>query len=213
MNALTQTSNTKSNWVLPGESDYVTSIGAPGLISANYTWEKAETFDVGFDLGLFDNRLETVFNWYQRDTKEMLAPSKALPGILGTSAPKSNAASLRTKGWEISLSWRSNIGKDFRYNLGFNLYDSKAEITKYDNPAGALDSDNTINLREGMQYGEIWGYTTDRFYTTADFLRFTAAVLIKAVGSHIVKYAAEFSNAFSVYCTAAGLLGYRKILR
>lgn len=169
MNALTQTSNTKSNWVLPGESDYVTSIGAPGLISANYTWEKAETFDVGFDLGLFDNRLETVFNWYQRDTKEMLAPSKALPGILGTSAPKSNAASLRTKGWEISLSWRSNIGKDFRYNLGFNLYDSKAEITKYDNPAGALDSDNTINLREGMQYGEIWGYTTDRFYTTADF--------------------------------------------
>lgn len=58
-----------------------------------------------------------------------------------------------------------------QYYLGFNLYDSRTKITKYDNEVGLLgkDSDDNLIYRKGMELGEIWGYTTDRLYTTEDF--------------------------------------------
>ena len=45
------------------------------------------------------------------------------------------------------------------------------KITKYDNEVGLLgkDSDDNLIYRKGMELGEIWGYTTDRLYTTEDF--------------------------------------------
>lgn len=161
--------NGKGTWILPGSEDYVLSMMYPALVSSDYTWETVETFDVGFDLGMFNNQMEVVFDWYQRDTKNMLAPYKSAPSVLGANFPNTNSASLRTRGWELSLQWRSKIGKDISYNVGLNLYDSQSEITKYENAQGVLNNDGKLVFREGLKYGEIWGYTTDRFYTAADF--------------------------------------------
>lgn len=90
--------------------------------------------------------------------------------VLGAKAPLQNSADLRAKGWEISLDWNDRIG-NVQYYLGFNLYDSRTKITKYDNEVGLLgkDSDDNLIYRKGMELGEIWGYTTDRLYTTEDF--------------------------------------------
>lgn len=89
---------------------------------------------------------------------------------MGAKAPLQNSADLRAKGWEISLDWNDRIG-NVQYYLGFNLYDSRTKITKYDNEVGLLgkDSDGNLIYRKGMELGEIWGYTTDRLYTTEDF--------------------------------------------
>ena len=126
--------------------------------------------DFGFDLGLFNNRLNMVFDWYRRDTKGMLAPGMELPGVLGAKAPMQNAADLRSKGWEISIDWNDRIG-NVSYYLGFNLYDSRTKIMKYDNESQLLgkDADGKLYYREGMELGEIWGYHTDRLYTEDDF--------------------------------------------
>lgn len=159
-------------WILPGEDKYVTTLGVPGLVSSSFTWETVNTLDIGIDLNLF-NRLGIVFDWYQRDTKDMLTAAKPLPIVLGTDAPKVNAANLRSKGWELAINWNDKIGEDIRYNIGFNLYDATTTITKYSNESGLLtytkDDKENIYFREGMKFGEIWGYTTDRFYTDADF--------------------------------------------
>ena len=160
---------TKPNWILPGESDYVISVGSPSLVSTSYTWETVETLNAGLDVGMFNNQLQISLDWYLRDTKNMLAPSKTAPSVLGTTFPRTNSASLRTKGWELTANWNGNIGSDIRYNIGLNLYDSRSKITKYDNAEGILTNNGNLVLREGMEYGEIWGYTTDRFYTADDF--------------------------------------------
>ena len=160
---------TKPNWILPGESDYVISVGSPSLVSTSYTWETVETLNAGLDVGMFNNQLQVSLDWYLRDTKNMLAPSKTAPSVLGTTFPRTNSASLRTKGWELTANWNGNIGSDIRYNIGLNLYDSRSKITKYDNAEGILTNNGNLVLREGMEYGEIWGYTTDRFYTADDF--------------------------------------------
>lgn len=159
-------------WILPGDDKYVTTLSVPGLVSSSFTWETVNTLDFGLDLNLF-NRLSLVFDWYQRDTKDMLTAAKPLPIILGTDAPKVNAADLRSRGWELSVGWNDKIGKDIRYNIGFNLYDAQTTITKYSNETGLLtyskDGKDNLYFREGMKFGEIWGYETDRFYTEADF--------------------------------------------
>lgn len=93
----------------------------------------------------------------------MLAPGAELPGILGADAPLENVADLESKGWELGISWNDKIG-DFSYNIGATLYDYQSKITKFDNPAGLLSQ-----YYPGRELGEIWGYTTDGYYTVEDF--------------------------------------------
>ena len=128
----------------------VTSL--PSLVSTSFTWEKVGTTNIGVDFALFNSRLSGLFEWYQKDTKGMLAPGMQLPAVVGASAPYQNTADMRTRGWEINLNWRDRIGK-WGYNVGFNLSDSKSVITKYDS-----------------NVGEIWGYVYDGFYTVDDFV-------------------------------------------
>ena len=158
----------RPNWVVNGSKP--TALKPPALVSNNFTWEKVSTLDFGFDLGLFNNRLNLVFDWYRRDTKGMLAPGMELPGVLGTKAPMQNTADLRSKGWEVSIDWNDRIG-NVNYYLGFNLYDARTKIMKYDNASQLLgkDADGKLYYREGMELGEIWGYDTDRLYTEDDF--------------------------------------------
>lgn len=150
-------------WLKDGE--FITYISTPGLVSNSFTWETVETLDIGFDASMFDSRLQVTFDWYQRTTRDMLIAGIQLPAVVGTSAPMRNAADMRTRGWEIAVNWRDQIG-DWKYNVGFNLYDYKSKITKYSNNEDKLLSQNYY---EGKTLGEIWGYVSDGFYTIDDF--------------------------------------------
>ena len=154
-------------WLVNGAKPL--TLNAPGLVSDSFTWETVETLDFGFDITALNGRLQSTFDWYRRDTKDMLAPGAELPSVVGASAPLQNTADLRTKGWELSLTWRDRIGA-WGYNVGFNLYDSKTVVTKYHNESKIiLKSDGTNNYYEGYEIGSIWGYVTDGYYTADDF--------------------------------------------
>lgn len=157
--------NKATSWII--DDTYVTSISSlPALVSQNFTWEKVGTINVGLDINLFNNRLSGVFEWYQRNTNGMLAPGVQLPAVVGASAPYQNTADMRTRGWELSLNWRDQIGK-VGYRIGFNLSDYKSEIIKYDdNAATKLLS----SYYPGQTLGEIWGYVVDGYYTVDDFV-------------------------------------------
>lgn len=156
-----------SKWLIGNA--LVTSLKPPALVSTGFTWETVKTYNYGVDLGLFDQKLDMAFDYYVRETKDMLAPGMELPSILGADAPKENVADLKTKGWELTINWHDKIG-DITYRLGLNLYDSRTHITKFDNEVGLIyDKDNNVINRVGKEMGEIWGYETDRFYTEKDF--------------------------------------------
>lgn len=136
-----------------------TSVFAPGLVSANFTWEKVTSKNIAVDFALLENRLSGSFDYYIRDTKDMIVPGTPLPSVLGAAVPSRNAADLRTKGFEFSLGWKDRIGKDWSYNLMLALSDYNATITKFDNPTGSL---GTYYI--GRSFGEIWGLETEGFY-------------------------------------------------
>lgn len=141
----------------------VNAAAMPSLVSNTLTWERIRTTDVGIDLGFLNNSLTASFDWYQRDTKDMLAPGVALPQVLGASAPYGNHGSLRTRGWELTLGWNKSFG-DWDVYASFNIADATTKITKWNNPSKTL----TANY-SGMEYGAIWGLETDRYYTKDDF--------------------------------------------
>lgn len=146
------------------KNDRVSIITSPGLVSSNFTWETVKSLNFGFDLNAFRNRLQMNFDWYKRNTDGMLAAGIEIPGVVGTQAPMQNVADMYTSGWELNVSWRDKIG-DFSYRVGFNVYDSRSEITKFNNESGLLSQ-----YYVGQKLGEIWGYVSDGYYTIDDFV-------------------------------------------
>ncbi len=144
-------SNTSPYILSSGRTPYVSP---GGLVSPSLTWETVVSKNIGVDLALFKNKLAITADYYIRDTKDMLM-SVDYPGLLGTSAPATNAADLRNEGWELSVTWRDSFGENGRWGLNLALADSQSEITKYENPSGALSE-----YYVGQKIGEIWGYET-----------------------------------------------------
>jgi TonB-linked SusC/RagA family outer membrane protein len=144
-------------------------VSASGLVSPTLTWESVTSKNIGVDVTMMKSRLDFSFDLYTRDTKDMLM-NVSYPDILGTAAPKQNAADLRTKGWELSLTWRDKIKNDWSYDVTLALADAQATITKFENPSGALPSGSSI-FYVGQKLGEIWGYETVGIFQTQDAVK------------------------------------------
>ncbi|MBY5959201.1 TonB-dependent receptor [Membranicola marinus] len=149
-----------TSWLIGGQRPNV--IRAPGIISPSLTWETVTTKNFGFDVALFENKIEGSFDLYNRTTSDMIGPVESLPEVLGVGAPAENNAALETRGWELSARYRGAVGK-VSYRAGFNIGDNKTVVQKYRNPTGILS-----NWREGEEVGEIWGYTTVGYFKTDD---------------------------------------------
>ena len=91
--------------------------------SVSLTWEKIENMGAALEWGFFKNRFTGTLEWFQRSTKDMVGPSKSLPSIYGASAPKTNNAELRNRGWEFEIGWRDQVNKNFGYGISATFSD------------------------------------------------------------------------------------------
>jgi hypothetical protein len=152
-----------SNYLIGGTRQQVIT-GAPRLyVDPNtYTWERVSTLNMGTDLGFFNDKLSFTFDYFIRNTTGMLVRGQELPGVLGTDVPKQNAADLRTKGWELSVTYRDRFdlgSKPFSFETKFFVSDSRSEITKFENKQNLLST-----YRVGQTIGEIWGLQNDGLF-------------------------------------------------
>ena len=125
-------------------------------VASDKTWEVSKQTNLGLDLAMLGNKLEFTGEVYIRDTDGMLTDGMDLPSVYGAGVPQMNAADLRTKGYELSLSWRDSFklgGKDFEYFFKPTLSEFRSNITKFANETKLLS-----NYYEGMELGEIWGF-------------------------------------------------------
>lgn len=136
----------------------------PAAIDPNITWQDIYSMDFGFDARFFNGELGFTFDWFQRDTKNMIVPGAGVAPTFGAGAPKGNFGSLRTRGWEIALDYNHRFNNGLSVNAMFTLSDAKTEITEYG------DTQSIDSWYVGKTYGEIWGYRTDRLYQKDDFV-------------------------------------------
>ena len=161
LSTIEKISDSSVHWL--NGSSKVNQFDMPTLVSSSLTWERIRTLNIGIDLGFLNNSLTVGFDWFQRENRDMLAPAKVLPDVVGADAPYENAGTLRTRGWELSLNWNHRFGEVDVY-ANFNIGDAKTVVTKWDTDAKLLDSYYT-----GQTYGDIWGFETDRYFTEDDF--------------------------------------------
>ena len=146
-------------------------------VSSGLTWETSQQSNIGLDMAMLNNRLEFTAEAYIRDTKNMLTDGDALPAVFGADPPKANSADLRTKGYELSLSWRDQFnlaGHPFGYNVRATMSDFRSHITKFDNPTRTFGK----SYYEGMRIGDIWGFEVDGLFATDEEAKqYTSEVL------------------------------------
>ena len=151
--------NTKYGALLGGGRPV--AVFAPGLVSSSFTWETVNQIDFGFDAAFLRNRLSASFDWYRRNTKDMLTDGEVLPAVLGASVPRQNAANLKTVGWELSLEWNDRLANGLSYHVKGVLSDYQSTITKFNNPTGLISQ-----YYVGRKLNEIWGYVSNGLFQT-----------------------------------------------
>lgn len=138
------------------------------LANEELTWETSEQLDLGFDARFFGGKLSLVFDWYKKTTKDLLLQVPVSP-TTGFSSQLKNAGTVRNTGIEVALNWRDQIGKDFEYNIGYNIAYNKNKVTevnssqKYNNGGSDLLAQGTgymARFEEGQPIGYFWGYKT-----------------------------------------------------
>ncbi len=136
----------------------------------NIKWETTRSVNVAIDLGFFNNRIQTSFEWFDKKTSDILM-QLAMPGIfLGSlSAPYQNVGAVRNRGWEWNVNYTDSKG-DWSWYAGFNLSHVKNKILEMGGLEETING-NTIN-RIGNPIGAYFGYKAIGIYRTeADLQR------------------------------------------
>jgi TonB-linked SusC/RagA family outer membrane protein len=147
-----------------------------GVLTANNAnpdlkWETTDSYNVGLDLNMFHNRIEFIFDWYYKKTRDLLLQIP-LPAYLGSSGngaasnPWANVGSLRNTGVEMTLNtvnidkggfqWRSNFVFSLNRNKVLNLDTESSTIDKTFQVGS--DVSTVTRTTVGQPIGQFWGY-------------------------------------------------------
>ena len=162
------------------ETELLIGVAEGKLSNPEIRWENQITGNVGFDLGLFDNRLRLTFDAFNKTTEDLLirAEASGLTGVrgIGSSAPTINAGTVQNKGLEFLLSYNDNFSEDFSFNSSFNLSTLENEVTYVGNlsgfeEGGAFSISSGIlpsRMAPGNPIGYFHGYKTNGLYQSQD---------------------------------------------
>lgn len=142
-------------------------------------WEEVNQTDIGIDLGFFKNKLTITYDWYNRQTKDMLymlnLPLSA--GIGGYNDLNSkvpiNIGQVENIGSEITVNWQ-DTRNDFYYSVGANFSFNKNKVVKI-GEEGAILSDGGVGAAmagavnrtvDGKPMGQFWGYNVLGIFET-----------------------------------------------
>jgi len=144
-----------------GYSDKVGSSEGPGtaplqIANPNLKWEKTAQFSTGFDLGLFNDRINVEFNYYEKNTTDVLLQI-ATPGTTGFSSYLTNFGEISNKGFELTVTSINFQSKEFTWKTDFNISQNINKIEKIpaDIPFAGRD---LIRLQQGKPLYSYWLY-------------------------------------------------------
>lgn len=101
------------------------------MLNPNLTWESTGVLNLGLDLMLFNGKLSTEFDYYDRLTTGMLQKSQMSNLLTGAyEAPMANLGNLRNRGFEANLTWRDHVA-DFNYSANFNISYNRTNLEKW----------------------------------------------------------------------------------
>ncbi len=153
------------------------------LANPDVKWEETEQFDIGLDLGLFNNKLYINADYFRRNSSDILYGNFPLPSTLGVSSLAArNAASMINEGVEANVAYRTNFGKVKMTLSGNVTWMADNEVTDLGPSATETIGGNTI-IRIGQPLNAYYGYRKIGIFQTAE----EVAGAPKQFGSNITK--------------------------
>ncbi|MDD3488604.1 MAG: TonB-dependent receptor [Paludibacter sp.] len=140
----------------------VVSTSNISAVNTDIRWETTRMFNVGTDIGLFDNNLNFTFDYFHNLTYDILI-GLPVPTTFGGGSPIQNAGTVQNAGWEASLNYNFKTGK-VQHGLSANLSDSRNKVidTKGKEWINGYDI-NTI-IREGYAINSYYAYRSDGYF-------------------------------------------------
>ncbi|QNL49582.1 TonB-dependent receptor [Olivibacter sp. SDN3] len=170
-----------------GDYDYMNAYGAANysfggtivrgaaplaITNALLTWEKTDVTNVGLDLALLNSRLNFEFEWFNRNTKDILIdlPIPLVNGIPTNNqgvlqSPNQNAAIVRNRGVEFSLGWNDKVG-EVHYGISANYTYVKNKVMRFKGEEFSLANQNI--LLEGHPIWAFYVRSVDRIVQEGD---------------------------------------------
>lgn len=134
---------------------------APGTLgNRNLSWERNQQLDAGIDIGLFNNRIYLIVDYYNRITKDLLL-SVNVPTITGFSTAVKNIGKMENKGWEFALTTRNLTGA-LSWNTSMNISFNRNKVLALGPTGDPIRSNSGVNETNitmiGQPIGSFYGY-------------------------------------------------------
>ncbi len=119
------------------------SVGESGLQineleNRELTYEKKHELNIGAEIGFLDNRINFAADWYKRNNYDLIGVINTM-GAGGQTAKFANVASMKSHGFEFTLSTHNIVTKDFKWNTDFIFSKAKNEVTELDANSRVID--------------------------------------------------------------------------
>ena len=156
-----------------GGGDAIQGIGQNNLANPNIAWEISKQLDIGFDAGLWNNRLVVNFDYYRRNTEDLIWPQQ-VPASVGLGPADVNAGEIQNDGIELALQYRKFEG-DFTFDIGGNITTINNEVLSLVNEdliirSGSVTDDiNNVSWTQvGGSIGSFYGFVSDGIFSNWD---------------------------------------------
>ncbi len=133
-------------------------------VNPDLKWETTRMFNVGADLGFFNNALTFSGEYYINDTYDILI-AIPVPGLYGGGAPIQNAGKVQNKGWELSARYQLRTG-EVDHTISANLSDSKNKVTDLKGTYWINGYDVNTIVKEGYPIDSYYAFRWDGFFQT-----------------------------------------------
>lgn len=144
------------------------------IANQDLKWEQSETYNTGFDMSFFKNRVNFTADAYIKNTKDLLLETP-IAGSSGFNTVFQNVGSIRNKGLELVLGTINLRKKNFTWSTDLNFNINSNRVTELGSQKLIL-SGLVINssvppnaIQVGSPLGSLYGYIHDGVYQLSDF--------------------------------------------
>lgn len=142
--------------------DHIVNTASFSAVNKAIKWETTGMFDVGIDIGLFNNSLNITADYFNNITRDILV-RLPVPGLFGGGNPVQNAGKVRNRGWELNVNYRFTTGSVI-HNVSGNISNAENKVLDTRGVEWINGTDVTTIIREGYPMNAYYAYRMDGIF-------------------------------------------------
>ncbi len=156
-------------------SNVATGAVVTSLANPNLGWETTKQFDIGLDLGLFNDRIQFIYDFYTKRTTNLLY-NVQIPQEAGFGFFSDNIGEIKFWGHEFSLTTKNTTGK-LKWTTNANISFNRNLVVSLAPGIDRVYGGTGFHITQvGKPFGQFYGLVKDGYYTTAEQLRTTPII-------------------------------------